>query len=62
MSAAQAMQATQAATAPLTLLHRASLPTVLQTLHAWADKGWLRRLDSALANHLFSLDPTGSPG
>ena len=60
--ATTATQATQASAAPLTLLHRTSLPPVLQTLHAWADKGWLRRLDSALANHLFALDPTSSPG
>jgi hypothetical protein len=61
-AATSAAQATQASMAPLMLLHRTSLPPVLQTLHAWADKGWLRRLDSALANHLFALDPTSSPG
>lgn len=46
---------------PLSLSHAAGLPTVLQTLHTWADKGWLRRLDSALADHLFSLDPASPP-
>ena len=60
-AATSAAQATQASMAPLMLLHRTSLPPVLQTLHAWADKGWLRRLDSALANHLFALDPTSPP-
>ncbi len=42
---------------PMNLSHRAGLPPVLQTLHAWADKGWLRRLDSALAHHMAALDP-----
>lgn len=46
---------------PMSLSHAAGLPPVLQTLHTWADKGWLRRLDSALADHLFALDPTSSP-
>ncbi len=46
---------------PVNLSHRAGLPPVLQALHAWADKGWLRRLDSALADHLFALDPASPP-
>ena len=36
-------------TDPLTLLHR------------WADQGWLRRLDSALAAFMRELDPTATP-
>ena len=32
-------------------------PPALQVLHAWADAGWLGRLDSALANHLHDLAP-----
>ena len=28
-----------------------SATATLATLHGWADKGWLRRLDSALAHH-----------
>ena len=43
------------------LSHRATLPPVLHTLHAWADRGWLRRLDSALAKHLFEIDPASPP-
>ena len=34
---------------------------VLATLTEWSEAGLLRRLDSALASHLFSLDPTASP-
>jgi exodeoxyribonuclease V alpha subunit len=33
----------------------------LTTLHAWADKGWLRRLDSALASFILELDATAGP-
>ena len=33
----------------------------LTILHSWADKGWLRRLDSALAAFIRELDPTASP-
>ena len=46
---------------PVNLSHRAGLPPVLQALHAWADKGWLRRLDSALADHLFAQAPASPP-
>jgi exodeoxyribonuclease V alpha subunit len=30
-------------------------------LHAWADKGWLRRLDSAMATFMQELDVSASP-
>jgi len=33
----------------------------LATLHAWADKGWLRRLDSAMAAFMLELDAFASP-
>ena len=33
----------------------------LITLHRWADQGWLRRLDSALAAFMRELDPAASP-
>lgn len=33
----------------------------LTTLHAWADKGWLRRLDSAMAAFMQELDASASP-
>ncbi len=36
-------------------------PDPLTILHSWADKGWLRRLDSALAAFMRELDPTASP-
>jgi exodeoxyribonuclease V alpha subunit len=36
-------------------------PDPLTVLHSWADKGWLRRLDSALASFMRELDPTASP-
>ena len=32
-------------------------PQVLQWLHGWAELGWLRRLDTALAQQLHRLDP-----
>jgi exodeoxyribonuclease V alpha subunit len=35
--------------------------TNLSILHAWADKGWLRRLDSALAAFMQELDASASP-
>ncbi len=31
------------------------------TLHAWADKGWLRRLDSAMAAFMLEMDAAASP-
>ena len=34
---------------------------VLSVLHGWADKGWLRRLDSAMAGFMLELDPAASP-
>src|SRR5665647_2882511 len=33
----------------------------LTVLHGWADKGWLRRLDSALAAFMRELDPSATP-
>lgn len=33
----------------------------MTVLHSWADKGWLRRLDSALAALLRELDPGATP-
>jgi exodeoxyribonuclease V alpha subunit len=33
----------------------------LALLHTWADKGWLRRLDSAIAAFALELDETASP-
>lgn len=36
-------------------------PDPLTIMHGWADKGWLRRLDSALAGFMRELDPTASP-
>ena len=42
--------------------HAAELPVdPLSILHSWADKGWLRRLDSALAAFMRELDPMASP-
>ena len=39
-----------------------SAETAVQWLHAWAELGWLRRLDSALATQLHRLDVgTGAP-
>ena len=35
--------------------------STLATLRLWADQGWLRRLDSALAALLLELDPQSSP-
>ena len=34
---------------------------LMTILHSWADKGWLRRLDSALAAFMRELDPKASP-
>lgn len=36
-------------------------PDPLTVLHSWADKGWLRRLDSALAAFMRELDPSAAP-
>lgn len=49
--------------APLDALAWAPAPHAdpLTLLHAWADKGWLRRLDSALAAFMRELDPSASP-
>jgi exodeoxyribonuclease V alpha subunit len=39
-----------------------TLPTAtLATLHAWADKEWLRRLDSAMAAFMLELDVLATP-
>jgi len=35
--------------------------TVLAVLQRWADKGWLRRIDSALANFVHEQDPRAQP-
>ena len=37
------------------------LPSTLAQLHSWADQGWLRRLDSALAALMLELDPGAAP-
>ena len=34
--------------------------TPLRVLHAWADQGWLRRLDSAMAAFIRELDPNST--
>jgi len=34
---------------------------IVHTLHAWADQGWLRRLDSALAAFIQQQDPQAAP-
>jgi exodeoxyribonuclease V alpha subunit len=39
----------------------AALADPLPVLRNWADKGWLRRLDSALAAFMRELDPSASP-
>ena len=44
---------TDSATSPST--------AALAVLHAWAEKGWLRRLDSAMATFLQELDASASP-
>ncbi len=36
-------------------------PALLTTLRLWADQGWLRRLDSALAALLAELEPDANP-
>jgi exodeoxyribonuclease V alpha subunit len=38
-----------------------TLADPLATLHAWAEQGWLRRLDSAMANFMRELDPNATP-
>ena len=40
---------------------QASTTALLTTLRLWADQGWLRRLDSALAALLAELEPDASP-
>ncbi len=50
------------ATLPLAPIAPADDATdVLTQLHSWADKGWLRRLDSALPALLRELDPQAAP-
>jgi exodeoxyribonuclease V alpha subunit len=34
---------------------------LMTQLHSWSEKGWLRRLDSALADFMLELDPAASP-
>ena len=46
---------TQAAALPV------ATSALLTTLRLWADQGWLRRLDSALAALLAELEPEASP-
>ena len=47
--------------APMTqATHQPAIAT-LTTLHGWADKGWLRRLDSALASFMLELDAAAVP-
>ena len=42
-------------------VHGLNAEHCLLWLHAWAELGWLRRLDSALATQLHRLDATTSP-
>lgn len=46
---------------PMTAAEPTSSSAVLATLHSWADKGWLRRLDSAMATFMQELDASASP-
>ena len=41
---------------PMTAAEPTSSSAVLAILHSWADKGWLRRLDSAMATFMQELD------
>ena len=34
---------------------------VLETLHRWSERGWIRRMDSAMANFIHRLDKNASP-
>ena len=45
------------------MIESATTPSAaaLAVLHAWADKGWLRRLDSAMATFMQELDGSASP-
>lgn len=52
---AEAPSPTQAAALPV------ATSALLTTLRLWADQGWLRRLDSALAALLAELEPDASP-
>jgi exodeoxyribonuclease V alpha subunit len=46
----------------LTLNHiQETLADPMTILHTWADQGWLRRLDSAMADFIFELDPNATP-
>ncbi len=38
-----------------------TLADPMTILHTWADQGWLRRLDSAMADFIFELDPNATP-
>ena len=38
-----------------------STTDTLALLQTWVDKGWLRRLDIALANFVLELDPSATP-
>jgi len=46
---------------PMTQANTIPADSTLATLHDWADKGWLRRLDSALAALMHELDAAASP-
>ena len=46
---------------PMTAAEPTSSSAVLAILHSWADKGWLRRLDSAMATFMQELDASASP-
>jgi exodeoxyribonuclease V alpha subunit len=47
--------------APMTQATNDPAIATLATLHGWSDKGWLRRLDSALASFMLELDATAEP-
>jgi exodeoxyribonuclease V alpha subunit len=47
--------------APMTQATQHQSIDILTTLHGWADKGWLRRLDSALASFILELDTQAAP-
>lgn len=52
---------TKPMTSPIVQTEVSRATQTLAILHGWADKGWLRRLDSALAAFMLELDPSASP-
>lgn len=42
-------------------LESKGLTPIMLALHAWAEQGWLRRLDSAMADFMRELDPNATP-